>query len=139
MAPADSAIAEFPYSLYVPISKQRQADINLENLSTISLPLPTNRLASSAMRTLEVDAELSPFVRRTFALETPISEAPSEPLEKKQKQDPEESKTVLKTTYSATTNRMLRVSVNGFMESLGVVLGVMAELDVDVLQAEMEG
>lgn len=26
---------------------------------------------------------------------------------------------------------MLRVSVNGFMESLGVVLGVMRELDVE--------
>ena len=37
------------------------------------------------------------------------------------------------TNYSATTNRMLRVAVNGFMESLGVVLGVMEELDVDVL------
>lgn len=112
---------------------------NFGKLSTISLPLPTNRLASSAMRALGVDAELSPFVRRTFALETPTTEVPSEPREKKQKQDPEESKTVLKTTYSATTNRMLRVSVNGFMESLGVVLGVMAELDVDVLKAEMEG
>lgn len=42
-------------------------------------------------------------------------------------------------TYIATTNRMLRVSVNGFMENLGVVLGVMAELDIDVLKAEMEG
>lgn len=41
--------------------------------------------------------------------------------------------------YIATTNRMLRVSVNGFMENLGVVLGVMAELDIDVLKAEMEG
>ena len=28
---------------------------------------------------------------------------------------------------------MLRVAVNGFMESLGVVLGIMEELDVDVL------
>jgi EKC/KEOPS complex subunit PCC1/LAGE3 len=28
---------------------------------------------------------------------------------------------------------MLRVAVNGFMESLGVVLSVMEELDVDVL------
>lgn len=31
---------------------------------------------------------------------------------------------------------MLRVAVNGFMESLSVVLGVMAELDVDVLGVE---
>lgn len=43
------------------------------------------------------------------------------------------SETVLRTEYKATTNRMLRVAVNGFMESLGVVLGVMEELDVDVL------
>jgi EKC/KEOPS complex subunit PCC1/LAGE3 len=28
---------------------------------------------------------------------------------------------------------MLRVAVNGFFESLGVVLGVMVELDVDVV------
>jgi EKC/KEOPS complex subunit PCC1/LAGE3 len=28
---------------------------------------------------------------------------------------------------------MLRVAVNGFMESLGVILGIMEELDVDVL------
>ncbi|KAJ6179967.1 hypothetical protein N7519_010428 [Penicillium mononematosum] len=106
---------------------------------TISLPLPTNRLASCALRALEVDAELSPLVRRTLTLVAPAVEAPSEPQEKRQKQDPDESKTVLKITYTATTNRMLRVSVNGFMESLGVVLGVMAELDVDVLKAEMEG
>lgn len=45
----------------------------------------------------------------------------------------DELDTVLRTVYTATTNRMLRVAVNGFMESLGVVLGVMEELDVDVL------
>lgn len=106
---------------------------------TISLPLPTNRLADSALQALEVDAELSPFVRRTLALSAPSPETHAEPLEKKHKQDPDPSKTVLNTTYYATTNRMLRVAVNGFMESLGVVLGVMTELDVDVLQAEMEG
>lgn len=44
---------------------------------------------------------------------------------------------VLRTQYKATTNRMLRVAVNGFMESLGVVLGVMEELDVDVLEPEI--
>lgn len=41
---------------------------------------------------------------------------------------------MLRTVYRATTNRMLRVSVNGFFESLNVVLQVMQELDVDVLQ-----
>ncbi len=45
----------------------------------------------------------------------------------------EHEKTVLRTEYKATTNRMLRVAVNGFMESLGVVLGIMEELDVDVI------
>lgn len=74
-------------------------------------------------------------MRRSFVLTAPAAD---QPQEKKQKQDPEEAKTVLKTTYRATTNRMLRVAVNGFMESLGVVLGVMAELDVDVLKAEAE-
>ncbi|KAJ5439721.1 uncharacterized protein N7458_010719 [Penicillium daleae] len=118
MATTQLSDTEFPYSL------------------TISLPLPTHRLASSALQTLEVDTELSPFVRRTFTLTSPPSDNPSEPQEKKQKQDPDESKTVLQTTYRATTNRMLRVAVNGYMESLGVVLGVMAELDVDVLKAE---
>lgn len=45
----------------------------------------------------------------------------------------EESKTVLNVHYKATTPRMLRVAVNGFFESLGVIVQVMEELDVDVL------
>lgn len=45
----------------------------------------------------------------------------------------EQEKTILKTEYKATTNRMLRVAVNGFFESLGTVVQVMEELDVDVL------
>jgi len=44
----------------------------------------------------------------------------------------EQAKTVLEVIYAATTNRMLRVAVNGFWESLGVVVQVMAELDEDV-------
>lgn len=46
--------------------------------------------------------------------------------------------TVLRTEYKATTNRMLRVAVNGFMESLGLLLGIMEELDVDVLGKEIQ-
>lgn len=102
----------------------------METKRTISLPLPSNRLASSALQALEVDAELSPFVRRSFALKSPIQNSTTD--------EDEAAKTVLETTYRATTNRMLRVAVNGFMESLGVVLGVMEELDVDVLTEEME-
>lgn len=45
----------------------------------------------------------------------------------------EESNNVLKTEYKATTNRMLRVAVNGFFESLGTVIQVMEELDTDAL------
>ncbi|OJJ60943.1 hypothetical protein ASPSYDRAFT_87513 [Aspergillus sydowii CBS 593.65] len=97
---------------------------------TISLPLPSHRLASSALRALEVDAELSPHVRRSFALKNPSPED--------QDKGGDEGKTVLETTYKATTNRMLRVAVNGFMESLGVVLGVMEELDVNVLKESNE-
>ncbi|EEP79742.1 conserved hypothetical protein [Uncinocarpus reesii 1704] len=126
---------EFPYSL------------------TISLPLPNHRLASSALRALQVDAELSPLVCRTLRLARPD---PSPPLPAAQlpstaKVDGpalasgdgsgevgngNEPFTVLETQYKATTNRMLRVAVNAFMESLGVVLGVMEELDVDVLATE---
>ncbi|KAI9819702.1 MAG: hypothetical protein M1832_003936 [Thelocarpon impressellum] len=91
----------------------------------ISIPLPTFRLASSALRALQVDMELSPLVRRSFSLE------PTQPA------DGGDETTVLHTHYKATTDRMLRVAVNGFMESIGVVLRVMEELDVDVLaQAE---
>lgn len=50
----------------------------------------------------------------------------------------ETRKTILRTEYKAATNRMLRVAVNGFMESLGVVLGIMEELDVDVLAEDYE-
>ncbi|KAL4810341.1 transcription factor Pcc1-domain-containing protein [Aspergillus unguis] len=113
MAATQSSSTEFPCTL------------------TISLPLPTRRLASSALRALEVDAELSPHVRRDFALKSTNSEGPEANGE-----GDGEGQTVLETTYKATTNRMLRVAVNGFMESLGVVLGVMEELDVDVLEEE---
>lgn len=90
---------------------------------TIDVPLPDHRLADTALRALQVDAELSPLVRRSFALTN-------------RNGDPAETGDVLSTEYKATTNRMLRVAVNGFMESLGVVLQVMAELDVDILAAQ---
>lgn len=45
-----------------------------------------------------------------------------------------QEQSVLRTQYKATTNRMLRVAVNGFMESLSVVLGIMEELDIDLLE-----
>ncbi|KAL9593113.1 MAG: hypothetical protein Q9179_006088 [Wetmoreana sp. 5 TL-2023] len=113
----------------------------------ISIPFPTHRLASSALRALQVDAELSPLVQRSFSLVTlgEIERSTSNGALGGNMQNgsttattvdgdvPTEEKTVLRTEYKATTNRMLRVSVNGFLESMGVVLGVMQELDVDVL------
>ena len=102
---------------------------------TVFLPLPSNRLASSALQALQVDAELSPYVKRKFSLTHPEIENSSHTNGESSSDD--EAKTVLGVEYRATTNRMLRVAVNGFMESLGVVLGVMAELDVDVLREEL--
>lgn len=46
---------------------------------------------------------------------------------------PSNEDTTLKVEYQATTNRMLRVAVNSFMDSLKLVLEVMEQLDVDML------
>ncbi|CAF9927034.1 MAG: hypothetical protein ALECFALPRED_003607 [Alectoria fallacina] len=120
----------------------------------ISVPLPTHRLASSALRALSVDAELSPLVHRFFSLasqdaSSDVTTNNSRSVDAAARSNGAaplvmgaelardiETLTVLRTGYKATTNRMLRVAVNGFMESLGVVLGVMEELDVDVLAEE---
>lgn len=45
----------------------------------------------------------------------------------------DDSRNVLQVHYKATTARMLRVAVNGFFESLSVIVQVMEELDIDVL------
>lgn len=130
---ASTTSSEFPYSMYASLpSDIHKLAVDCSS-RTIALPLPTNRLASAALRALEVDSELSPSVRRTMILTAPKTSS----TEAKQIVN-EEDKTVLETTYSATTHRMLRVSVNGFMESVNVVLGVMEELDVDVLQKDEE-
>jgi EKC/KEOPS complex subunit PCC1/LAGE3 len=81
------------------------------------------------LQALRVDKELSPLVHRDFT----IVPAPAEPWNGSSEAQTE--KTVLRTEYKATTNRMLRVAVNGFMESLTVVLAVMEELDLDILEA----
>jgi EKC/KEOPS complex subunit PCC1/LAGE3 len=86
--------------------------------SQLKLPFPTAHLARTAQRSLAVDKELSSLVKRSFDVE-----------EESEGQDA----TVLVVNYAATTNRMLRVAVNGFFESLGVVLHVMEELDLDVI------
>ncbi|GIZ40449.1 hypothetical protein CKM354_000378600 [Cercospora kikuchii] len=126
---------------------------------TVHIPFPTNRLALAALRTLSVDQELSPLVKRHFSLVEPVSNIQSDPskapleaslwdtppvqsteapssIVKSASSWENERKTVLKTEYKATTNRMLRVSVNGFFESLGTVIQTMEELDLDVVHAK---
>ncbi|KAJ9142129.1 hypothetical protein NKR23_g7489 [Pleurostoma richardsiae] len=92
---------------------------------SIDVPFPTPRLASVALQALRVDKELSPFVQRHFS--TTVPNEPASSL------NPEES--LLRVEYKATTNRMLRVAVNSFMESLALIIQVMEELDTDVLES----
>ena len=122
------------------------------------MPLLNHRLASTAQRSLNVDAEISPLVRRTLSLSSAndASNGASNGatdgnvsivsgLNNKDHigstscdgQD-KEGLTILKVLYRATTNRMLRVAVNGFMESIGVVLDVMEGLDLDVLPEQVQ-
>ncbi|KAF2451930.1 transcription factor Pcc1, partial [Karstenula rhodostoma CBS 690.94] len=105
------------------MAKKESAPQDFPCTLTLSIPFPTAHLAHTASRALSVDAELSPLVRRSFSTTTA---SPSESADE----------TILRVDYAATTNRMLRVAVNGFFESLGVVLGVMRELDVDVVHGE---
>ncbi|KAL8747592.1 MAG: hypothetical protein Q9190_000576 [Brigantiaea leucoxantha] len=109
---------------------------------TLMVPFPTDRLASYARQALQVDAELSPLVRRSFSLRAYeassdhlLNGAPDKLLESDAGDD---RYRILCTEYKATTNRMLRVAVNGFMESLSLILQIMEELDVDILSAELK-
>lgn len=70
-----------------------------------------------------MDEELSPLVKRSLKLATPS-------------QSDDTAQSVLLVTYRATTNRMLRVAVNGFFDSLALIIQVMEELDVDVIHAK---
>ncbi|KAK3942142.1 EKC/KEOPS complex subunit LAGE3 [Diplogelasinospora grovesii] len=89
---------------------------------TINVPFPDARLASVALRALRVDKELSPLVHRDLST-VAADNAKTD-----------DDATVLRVEYKATTNRMLRVAVNSFMDSLSLVLEVMEEMDVDILE-----
>ncbi|KAM7196150.1 CTAG/Pcc1 family [Naviculisporaceae sp. PSN 640] len=88
---------------------------------TLNIPFPDARLSSIALRAIRVDKELSPLVLRELRTVAPVDGASKE-------------ESVLQVEYKATTNRMLRVAVNSFMDSLSLVLEVMEEMDVDVLE-----
>ncbi len=83
-----------------------------------------------------MDAELSSLVTRSFAL---VSAAQAKDrlanlAESTSELDIDhERRSILQVHYKATTPRMLRVAVNSFFESVGLILQVMEELDVDVL------
>lgn len=77
-------------------------------------------MASVALQALRVDKELSSLVKRDLSVVA--SEGSSE-------------SSFLRVEYKAATNRMLRVAVNSFFESLALVLEVQEELDVDVVEA----
>ncbi|KAH6610526.1 hypothetical protein Trco_000546 [Trichoderma cornu-damae] len=106
-----------------PCSMQVKSNF-LTLLPQLRIPFPTPRLASTALKALQVDPELSPLVRRRLSVASP---SPAGSAGEAQ---------ILQVQYQATTNRMLRVAVNSFMEGLKLVLEVMERLDVDVLAAE---
>ncbi|TQV97182.1 hypothetical protein V2A60_000189 [Cordyceps javanica] len=92
------------------------ADAGFPCTIELQVPFPTNRLASTALQAIEVDPELSPLVRRRLCLVGDAGDA-----------------RILLVDYRAATNRMLRVAVNSFMDSLKLVVEVMEQLDGDVL------
>ncbi|KXX80132.1 EKC/KEOPS complex subunit LAGE3 [Madurella mycetomatis] len=87
---------------------------------TLDVPFPDTRLAAIALQSIKVDKELSSLVKRELSVV-----AADEPTDQ----------SVLRVEYKAATNRMLRVAVNSFLDSLALVLEVMEELDVDVIEA----
>jgi len=89
----------------------------------LKVPFPTPHLAAIALRAISVDKELSPLVQRNITLQSPQGSSSS-------------TDAILQVAYQATTNRMLRVSVNGFFEILRLVVQVMEDLDGDVAMEE---
>jgi EKC/KEOPS complex subunit PCC1/LAGE3 len=83
-----------------------------------------------------VDPELSPLVRRQLTVvPAPTSKSTQG---SPNGQDADADTRLLEVQYRATTNRMLRVAVNGFMESLKLVVEVMEQLDTDVLAQQQQ-
>ncbi|KAG6362149.1 hypothetical protein INS49_010378 [Diaporthe citri] len=100
----------------------------------IDVPFPTARLSSIAIKAITVDKELSPLVRREFSTVNGAS-ASGGAGGVDGGDDDVTGQNVMRVLYKATTNRMLRVSVNSFMDSLSLILEVMERLDADVLES----
>jgi EKC/KEOPS complex subunit PCC1/LAGE3 len=99
---------------------------NSQTCGTGFSTFPSRQRGSIALQALHVDKELSNLVRKTFYVAAPDGEEHGE-------------QSILRAEYRATTNRMLRVAVNSFMDSLSLVIQVMQELDVDVLEEKQKG
>lgn len=103
--------------------------------SQIDVPFPTARLSSIAIKAITVDKELSPLVRREFSTVNVASASGGAGVRVDGDDDDVTGQNVMRVLYKATTNRMLRVSVNSFMDSLSLILEVMERLDADVLES----
>lgn len=103
--------------------------------SQIDVPFPTARLAAIAIKAMTVDRELSPLVRREFSTISAVASASGDAGRFNDGGDDVTGQNVMRVLYEATTNRMLRVSVNSFMDSLSLILEVMERLDADVLES----
>lgn len=102
--------------------------------SQIDVPFPTARLSAIAIKAIAVDKELSPLVRREFSTVN-VASASGGAGVVDGSDDDVTGQNVMRVLYKATTNRMLRVSVNSFMDSLSLILEVMERLDADVLES----
>ncbi|KAF4988439.1 hypothetical protein FGRMN_9763 [Fusarium graminum] len=103
----------------------------------LNVPLPTSRLAETALKAIQVDPELSPLVRRQLTVVPAPTSTPTQGSPAATGDDADDAR-LLEVRYRATTNRMLRVAVNGFMESLKLVVEVMEQLDTDVLAQQQQ-
>jgi EKC/KEOPS complex subunit PCC1/LAGE3 len=99
----------------------------------LNVPFPTARLATTALKAIEVDPELSPLVRRQLTVVPAPTSKSTQGSPTGQDADADADAWLLEVQYRATTNRMLRVAVNGFMESLKLSVEAMEHLDADVL------
>ncbi|KAK9456078.1 transcription factor Pcc1-domain-containing protein [Dipodascopsis uninucleata] len=83
----------------------------------VFIPFPTYRQADIILRTLSPDPQLK-HDQFEQMLSTEMTG---------------EEECTLKADFRAVTDRVLRVGVNGFFESLGVAVGCLRELDYSVL------
>ncbi|KAI7768014.1 hypothetical protein ACKAV7_001005 [Fusarium commune] len=118
---------EFPCSMQATPLSCDDDDPNVLNV-----PFPTARLATTALKAIQVDPELSPLVRRQLTVVPVPTSTQGSPS------GGDTDVRLLEVQYRATTNRMLRVAVNGFMESLKLVVEIMEHSGISKLHNPYE-